>query len=199
MIKVIAGLGNPGSQYQATRHNAGFQFLEQMAPDHWQHLGRYNTLSNDLTWQGYPVQLLKPLSFMNLSGGPITAYLRYYRLPIESLLVVHDELDLDPGVIRYKFAGGHGGHKGLKDLHSKLGSPKYHRLRIGIGHPGSAPAVVNYVLGRPDPGQRQAILSAMDRGLQALPDLLAGHFEQAMNTLHAPLRDTSQGAACHGI
>ncbi len=189
MIKVIAGLGNPGKKYQQTRHNAGFQFVDLFAtPKDWQLLSRFNTLGSSLSWRGHDLQLLKPQNFMNLSGGPVAAYLRYYHLPVASLLVVHDELDLEPGIIRYKFGGGHGGHKGLKDLHSKLGSPDYHRLRIGIGHPGSAQAVISYVLGQATPEQRLEILAAMDRGLQALPDLLADDPDTLMNKLHAPVR-----------
>jgi len=137
MIKVIAGLGNPGHKYLQTRHNAGFQFVDRLAGSDWQSLSRINALACPVNWQGHELQLLKPQSFMNLSGDPVAAYLRYYRIPVEALLVVHDDLDLEPGSIRYKYGGGHGGHKGLKDLHTKLGSPQYHRLRIGIGHPGS--------------------------------------------------------------
>jgi len=187
VIKVIVGLGNPGNKYQQTRHNAGFQFVDRLGTSGWQHLRRYNTLACSLSWHGHDLQLLKPLSFMNLSGGPVAAYLHYYRLPVESLLVIHDELDLKPGIIRYKFAGGHGGHKGLKDLHTKLGSPDFHRLRIGIGHPGSAQEVVGYVLSQATSEQRLAISDAIERGLQALPELLANQPDAVMNTLHAPV------------
>lgn len=188
-IKAIIGLGNPGAQYTQTRHNAGFWLIDALA-------GRYHaTLRSErkllghyarASIEGRDIHLLAPSTYMNHSGQSIGALAAFYKLPPESLLVVHDELDLAPGLARYKQGGGHGGHNGLRDTINALSQNKnFYRLRLGIGHPGSASQVVNYVLGAPGKSERQAIDEAIDASLETLPLALAGDWARAMNQLHS--------------
>ncbi len=188
-IKAIIGLGNPGAQYTQTRHNAGFWLIETLAE-------RYHTTLRSerkllgyyarATIEGQDIHLLTPSTYMNHSGQSIGALAAFYKLPPESLLVVHDELDLLPGHARYKQGGGHGGHNGLRDTINAMGQNKnFHRLRLGIGHPGSASQVVNYVLGPPGKAERQAIDEAIDASLKTLPLALSGDWPRAMNQLHS--------------
>ena len=187
MIQLIAGLGNPGPEYLATRHNAGFWWLENLA----QQWGLQLTHSRDFhgfiassQQQGRKVWLLQPTLFMNRSGQSVAALARFYKILPENILVVHDELDLEPGQARLKQGGGHAGHNGLRDINAQLGSPNYWRLRLGIGHPGSKPEVVNWVLKKPSSDHRIAIEQAIDRSLLAVPDILAGEMEKAMRAIH---------------
>ena len=186
-LRLIVGLGNPGAQYEDTRHNAGFWWLEALA----RKLGV--TLRNEPKFHGRAgklasaqgdVWLLCPDTFMNLSGKSVAALARFYKIPPESILVAHDELDLPPGTARLKQGGGHGGQNGLKDIHVQLGSSNYWRLRIGIGHPGSKEAVVGYVLGKPQASERESMLAAIDAALDVWPELAAGNFAAAQLKLH---------------
>lgn len=187
-IKAIIGLGNPGPDYEATRHNAGAWLVQALArrglselrPEK-KFLGRYAKVRLD----GHEVHLLEPTTFMNRSGAAVAALCNFYKLAPNELLVAHDELDIAPGTARYKSGGGHGGHNGLRDIISALGNDKaFHRLRIGIGHPGNAKQVVNYVLGRPGKAELAAIEAALDEIQATLPDALAGDWARAMNRLH---------------
>ena len=186
MIRLIAGLGNPGSKYKETRHNAGFLFADCFATamhSSWQEKKSFKALIAPLS--GGDGALLKPLTFMNLSGDAVGAYARYYKIAPDEILVAHDELDLDAGTVRLKTGGGHGGHNGLRDIISKLGSRDFHRLRIGIGHPGSSAQVLNYVLGKPSPDDRISIISAVERTVDFATELLNGDFQPIMNQLHS--------------
>ncbi len=187
MIQLIAGLGNPGPEYLATRHNAGFWWLETLAQQ-WglqlTHSRDFHGFTASSQQQGRKVWLLQPTLFMNRSGQSVAALARFYKILPENILVVHDELDLEPGQARLKQGGGHAGHNGLRDINAQLGSPNYWRLRLGIGHPGSKPEVVNWVLKKPSSDHRIAIEQAIDRSLLAVPDILAGEMEKAMRAIH---------------
>jgi PTH1 family peptidyl-tRNA hydrolase len=186
-LRLIVGLGNPGSQYEATRHNAGFWWLEALAhklsvplksePRFHGRVGKLASPQGDI-W------LLCPDTFMNLSGKAVAALARFYKIPPESILVAHDELDLPPGTARLKQGGGHGGQNGLKDIHVQLGSSNYWRLRIGIGHPGSKEQVTGHVLGKPQAPERERMLKAIDAALDVWPELAAGNFAAAQLKLH---------------
>jgi len=186
-IQLIVGLGNPGPQYEATRHNAGFWWIDQLCDGHgarlsqeakfFGHTGRLKS-GNAETW------LLKPATFMNRSGQSVAALANFYKIPPEAILVVHDELDLPPGTAKLKKGGGNGGHNGLKDISAQLGTQDYWRLRLGIGHPGDRNAVVNYVLHTPSKDEMQLIEESMDASTALLPMLLEGQMEAAMLKLH---------------
>lgn len=186
-IKLLVGLGNPGDKYAATRHNAGFWWVDLIASQ------TNSTLSTDakmfgLTGKLNPSQnkwLLKPSTFMNASGKAVAALANYYKISPAEILVIHDELDLLPGTAKLKFGGGHGGHNGLKDINSALGTPKYWRLRLGIGHPGDRNQVVNFVLNAPSKKEMMLIEESMESSAQILPELLTGDFEKAMLKLHS--------------
>ena len=189
-IQLIAGLGNPGPEYAATRHNAGFWWLETLAHQWGVQLARsrdFHGFTGSSQQQGHKVWLLQPSIFMNRSGQSVAALARFYKIPPENILVVHDELDLDPGQVKLKQGGGHAGHNGLRDIDAQLGSKNYWRLRLGIGHPGNKPEVVNWVLKKPSPEHRIAIEQAIDRGLRAVPDMLAGEMEKAMRMINSPV------------
>lgn len=187
MIKLIVGLGNPGTEYEATRHNAGFWWVDALAremkltlaPDRASH-----GLVARGTVQGQPLWLLEPQTYMNLSGKSVAALARFYKIAPESILVVHDELDVPPGQAKLKFGGGHGGHNGLRDIHAQLGTGDYWRLRLGIGHPGDKNEVANWVLKKPSPEQRTAIEECVARTLKAAPALMAGEMNQATLVVH---------------
>ncbi|WP_163649924.1 aminoacyl-tRNA hydrolase [Modicisalibacter sp. 'Wilcox'] len=188
-VKAIIGLGNPGPEYADTRHNAGAWLVEAIARDSHaplrmekKFLGQYAKVH----FSGRDVHLLNPTTFMNRSGAAVAALCQFFKLAPNELLVAHDELDIAPGTARYKTGGGHGGHNGLRDTISALGNCRdFHRLRLGIGHPGNARQVTNYVLGRPGKAERQAIDAAIDECLATLPDALAGDWARAMNRLHS--------------
>jgi PTH1 family peptidyl-tRNA hydrolase len=188
-IQLIVGLGNPGSQYEQTRHNAGAEFVEQLAARQLtsfqadkKFFGRYAKAQlGDQT-----VHLLIPTTFMNLSGQSVAAVANFYKIPPESILVAHDELDLPPGIARFKQGGGHGGHNGLRDIISRLGNNKnFYRLRIGIGHPGQASDVAGFVLTKAPVSERDKSQAAIDEALYHLPEAIGGNWAQAMNKLHS--------------
>lgn len=206
MIRLLVGLGNPGPEYEATRHNAGFWWVDDAA----RKLGAH--LSMDRSYQGFvarvnvggqPRWLLQPQTFMNLSGRSVGALARFFKILPEEVLVVHDELDLPPGQVKLKFGGGHAGHNGLKDIQAQLGSPGFWRLRLGIGHPGDRAEVSNYVLGRPRAEDREAIEAAIARSLTALEALWeGGDMASAIRQIHAtpprpkpPRKTPSEGPA----
>lgn len=183
MIKLVVGLGNPGEKYQKTRHNAGFWFLdllEKRFVEEKKFQGEYAKV----VLAGKPVHLLKPLTFMNASGRSVSACAKFYGIAPEEILVVHDELDLAEGVIRLKFDGGHGGHNGLRDIQSALGTKAFYRLRVGIDRPKTKEEVVNYVLDYPSKIARENIDAALWRGEKMLPILFNDGAEKAMNWLH---------------
>ncbi|MWP50224.1 MULTISPECIES: aminoacyl-tRNA hydrolase [unclassified Gilliamella] len=188
-IKLIVGLANPGNEYAATRHNAGAWFVKQLAerynqplknePKFFGYTSRVNILAND-------VRLLVPTTFMNLSGKAVQAMATFYQIKPEEILVVHDELDLNPGIAKFKLGGSHGGHNGLKDIANKLGNNlNFYRLRIGIGHPGDKNKVVGYVLNKPSKPEQELIDTAIDESLRCTDILLSDGIDVAMNKLHA--------------
>jgi PTH1 family peptidyl-tRNA hydrolase len=190
-IRLIVGLGNPGAEYQKTRHNAGFWLLDELAWDYKQNFhaeGKFFGETARATVPGGDLWLLKPATFMNLSGQSVVALARFYKILPDEILVVHDELDLPPGCARFKQGGGHGGHNGLKDIISKLGSPAFWRLRLGVGHPGDRNEVVNYVLKKPRSEEQSAIDQAMVAALAVLPQAIAGDMPSAMKQLHTVAR-----------
>jgi PTH1 family peptidyl-tRNA hydrolase len=186
-IQLIVGLGNPGPQYEATRHNAGFWWVDQVAGEHGARLnaeGKFQGIAGRLKQGDQETWLLKPSTFMNASGRAVAAIANFYKIPPQAILVVHDELDLSPGTAKLKKGGGHGGHNGLKDIAAALGTPDFWRLRLGIGHPGERHEVVNFVLKPPSRDEMHAIEQAMDSSTKILPMLLKGEFEAAMLKLH---------------
>ncbi len=188
VIQLIVGLGNPGPEYEPTRHNAGFWFVDEMVRGCLQGFKREARFNSELARcvQGSAdFRLQKPMSFMNRSGQPVGDLARFFRIPGEQILVVHDELDLSPGTIRLKKGGGHGGHNGLRDLISHLGGKDFYRLRVGIGHPGHRDQVVNYVLSKPSKDDRLQIDNAIGDALRVMSDVVEGRFELAMNSLHS--------------
>lgn len=187
MIKLFVGLGNPGPEYQGTRHNAGFWWVDALARKHGAQLVSDKAFHGHVarvTIDGHGVWLLKPQTFMNLSGRAVAALARFYRIAPEEILVVHDELDIVPGQVKLKRGGGHAGHNGLRDIHAQLGSADYWRLRLGIGHPGVKSEVIHWVLRKPMPEHLQAIESCIAHSLQAVPLLLAGDMTRATMVLH---------------
>ena len=186
-FQLIVGLGNPGSRYEGTRHNAGFWFVAALAAQQGVAL-RESTKFHG--WHGQwvtergVVHLLCPATFMNHSGRSVSAIVNFYRLARPNVLVVHDEIDLAPGVLRLKENGGHGGHNGLRDIVSALGGSDFCRLRIGVGHPGSSDLVVPYVLGEPGRDEKAVIHSGIEAGLLCVPDLMSGHWARAQQALH---------------
>lgn len=187
MIKLFVGLGNPGPEYEATRHNAGFWWVDQLARElkvNLAHERGYHGLVARATVHGQVVWLLEPQTFMNVSGKSVAALARFYKIAPEEILVAHDELDVVPGQAKLKFGGSHAGHNGLRDIHAQLGTGDYWRLRIGIGHPGVKSEVVSWVLKKPAPEQRTLIEECIDRTLKAVPALLAGEMEKATLVVH---------------
>jgi PTH1 family peptidyl-tRNA hydrolase len=187
MIKLFVGLGNPGIEYEATRHNAGFWWIDTIARDlkvMLQPDRAYHGLVARTTVNGENVWLLEPQTFMNLSGKSVGALVRFYKIQPQEVLVVHDELDITPGEAKLKLGGGHAGHNGLRDIHAQLGTDQYWRLRIGIGHPGVKSEVANWVLKKPAPDQRSAIENCINRTSLALPHLLSGDMVKATQMIH---------------
>ena len=187
MIKLFAGLGNPGPDYEATRHNAGFWWVDALAAELKVRLTPekgYHGLVARTTVHGQTLWLLQPQTFMNLSGKSVAALARFFKIQPEEILVIHDELDLVPGEAKLKFGGSHAGHNGLRDLHAQLGTGDYWRLRLGIGYPGVKAEVINWVLKKPSPDQRIAIEQCIDRTIKAVPALLAGEMEKATLLVH---------------
>jgi PTH1 family peptidyl-tRNA hydrolase len=191
MIRLFVGLGNPGTEYEATRHNAGFWWVNALAAELGARLvaersyqglvARLNGKSAD----GGPVWLLEPMTFMNRSGVSVAALARFFKIEPKQILVVHDELDLQPGQAKLKFGGSAAGHNGLKDIHGMLGTLDFWRLRLGIGHPGVKAEVVNYVLKRPSGADREAIEKSIEQSLAAAPLMMAGEMDKALARVHA--------------
>jgi PTH1 family peptidyl-tRNA hydrolase len=186
-IRLIVGLGNPGPKYEETRHNAGFWFVDRLASRHggsFRTEARFHGLVASIVLDGCECRLLKPGTFMNRSGQSVSSLCHYFKIPPQQILLAHDELDLPAGVARFKLGGGHAGHNGLRDTMAALGSRDFYRLRIGIDHPQDRGKVVDYVLSRPSRIDAQAIDQALEVAADALPDLLAGDLQKAMNRLH---------------
>lgn len=187
-IKLIVGLGNPGPEYSQTRHNAGAWYVTELAHRHGGSLreeAKFYGLTGRIQLLGQEVRLLIPTTFMNLSGKSVSALAGFFQIPPEAILVAHDELDLPPGVARFKQGGGHGGHNGLKDIISKLGNNKeFHRLRLGIGHPGDRNKVVGFVLNKAPQSEQQLIDEAIDEAVRCTDLLFEQDMIKAMNRLH---------------
>lgn len=184
-IKLIIGLRNPGSAYEHTRHNAGGWFAQLLAQRQSAPFKIDKKMNAELaTVDSQVCRLVLPLTFMNHSGQSARQISQFYQILPHEILVVHDELDLPPGRIKLKTGGGHGGHNGLKDIIAQLGSSEFHRLRIGIGHPGHKDLVHSYVLGKPSLADRQHIYDAIDRGIAVVPFILTGDLSKAMNQLN---------------
>jgi peptidyl-tRNA hydrolase, PTH1 family len=186
-VQLVAGLGNPGPGYTETRHNAGFWFVETLAHRHGGGFRLENKFAGEtarITLDGQEVWLLKPQTFMNRSGRSVKLLASFYKIPVEAILVVHDEIDLPPGAARLKRGGGHGGHNGLRDIIAHLGN-EFLRLRVGVGHPGHKDQVVDYVLQRPSRDDEADILRSIDQGLDVMPEVVAGELERAMHKLHS--------------
>jgi PTH1 family peptidyl-tRNA hydrolase len=185
-LKLIVGLGNPGTEYARTRHNAGWWLLDALAERQgagWRTDRRRHLMVSQIRApQGEP-WLIKPTAFMNRSGAPVAEFAAFYRIAAGEILVVHDEIDLPPGTARLKYGGGHGGHNGLRDVMAHIG-PDFWRLRLGVGHPGSKDLVIDAVLDRPTAEEQAAIDGALERALEVMPELLAGDIQRAMHRLH---------------
>jgi len=187
-LKVIVGLGNPGSKYTETRHNAGFWFVEALAKNFHSDFRPEKKFHGEvakINVAGKDIWLLKPDTFMNRSGQAVQSLLSFYRYTPEQLLVAHDEIDLPPGTTKLKTAGGHGGHNGLRDIISQCASKDFHRLRIGVGHPGSKDQVVDYVLHNASKDDRIDIDNTISSAVEVMPELANGEMEKAMHRLHS--------------
>ena len=187
MIKLFVGLGNPGPEYEYTRHNAGFWWIDEVAR------ALKTTLVMDKSYQGLvgrtsvngqSVWLLEPQTFMNVSGRSVGSLARFFKIAPQEILVAHDELDLEPGQAKLKLGGSHAGHNGLRDIHAQLGTDQYWRLKLGVGHPGIKSEVVQWVLKKPSLDHKVAIDQAIDRSVKALPHFLDGTMEKAMLLIH---------------
>ncbi|MDD3763923.1 MAG: aminoacyl-tRNA hydrolase [Nevskiales bacterium] len=186
-LHVIVGLGNPGAEYEQTRHNAGFWFVDRLADRCHVSLRRESKFHGESgrgRIGGHDVLLLKPTTFMNRSGQAVQAICTFYKIAPAQVLIAHDELDLPAGTMRLKLGGGHGGHNGLRDIHRALGND-YRRLRIGIGHPGDKTLVLNYVLGRPSRADEDAIIDGIDRAADAVETWLSQSWDKALQQLHS--------------
>ncbi len=187
MIKLFVGLGNPGPEYESTRHNAGFWWIDELARSLKVPLQMdkgYHGLVARTSVQGQTVWLLEPQTFMNLSGKSVAALARFYKIQPQEILVVHDELDLPPGEAKLKLGGSHAGHNGLRDIHAQLGTDNYWRLRLGVGHPGIKSEVIHWVLKKPSLDHRIAIDQTIARSLKALPHFLSGEMGKATMLVH---------------
>jgi PTH1 family peptidyl-tRNA hydrolase len=188
-VSMFVGLGNPGPDYSRTRHNAGFWFIDALAEQHQARWGLEKKLQAEtakITVAGRAIHLVKPATFMNHSGRAVLAALQYWKVEPGQCLLAHDELDLAPGVARLKFDGGHGGQNGLRDTMALLGHGRFHRLRIGIGHPGHKDKVTPWVLGRPGLDDGISIARAIEAALAVVPHLVEGRLNDAMKQLHTP-------------
>lgn len=187
-IQLIVGLGNPGREYEHTRHNAGADLVALLAAQErasWQEEKKFAGLTTQVVIGQQPVRLLLPLTYMNRSGQSVGAIANFYKIAPQNMLVAHDELDLAPGSTRLKSGGGHGGHNGLRDIISALGNQNtFARLRIGIGHPGHAKMVADYVLKKAPPAEFELIADSIAQALRVLPDVVTGNMDKAMHALH---------------
>jgi PTH1 family peptidyl-tRNA hydrolase len=184
---MIAGLGNPGPKYAETRHNAGFWFLDQVVHRYggaFREQGRLRAETARIGIAGRECILVRPTTFMNESGLAVRAVLTYFRIPEAALLVAYDELDLQPGTVRLKLGGGHGGHNGLRDIFRHIPERGFLRLRIGIGHPGFKDQVTDYVLSRPGAEDERRIRESIERAAEVVPEIVAGGIPRAMKQLH---------------
>ncbi|MCP4063114.1 MAG: aminoacyl-tRNA hydrolase [Gammaproteobacteria bacterium] len=187
-IVMVVGLGNPGADYENTRHNAGALFVEALARTAGQTLRpekKYHGLYARIQWQGLDLHLLNPTTFMNRSGLAIKALADFFKIQPQQILIAHDELDLPPGTAKLKKGGGHGGHNGLRDAIAHLGTNDFQRLRIGIGHPGDSRRVTGYVLGRLGKQETEELNAVIDEIMRVLPDAASGKLPGAMNRLHS--------------
>ncbi|MFC3606892.1 aminoacyl-tRNA hydrolase [Stutzerimonas tarimensis] len=188
-VKLIVGLGNPGPEYDQTRHNAGALFVEKLAAREGVSLSpdrKYFGLVGRFRHQGEDIRLLIPTTFMNRSGQAVSALAGFYRIPPDAILVAHDELDLPPGVAKLKQGGGHGGHNGLRDIIARLANQNtFYRLRLGIGHPGHASLVTGHVLGRAPRDEQEKLDASIDFALDVVPEVLSGDWTRAMQRLHS--------------
>ena len=185
-IRLIAGLGNPGEKNKQTRHNAGFWFVEALAKKEsvdFKHQSKFKGDVSHFSFQGEKIWLLKPLTYMNNSGESLRAFADFYKIPAEQILVAHDEIDLPNGAVKLKWAGGHGGHNGLRSIFSHL-NQNFWRLRLGVGHPGRKEDVIDYVLKRPSKQEHTDIVNAIDKALVPIDDMINGNMESAMKKLH---------------
>jgi peptidyl-tRNA hydrolase, PTH1 family len=186
-LSLIVGLGNPGSEYAQTRHNAGFWYVQQLADQYRISLKndpRFFGISGRGTIEGQEVRLLLPSTFMNRSGQSVAPFVKFFQIPVQQILIAHDELDMPAGTIRLKTGGGHGGHNGLRDIVPHIGAD-FHRLRIGIGHPGSREKVTGHVLGKAPPAEQNLFDQAIEQALQQTHLLVNGDVAKAMNQLNA--------------
>ncbi|MGI9286067.1 MAG: aminoacyl-tRNA hydrolase [Pseudomonadales bacterium] len=188
-MQLIVGLGNPGPEHAHTRHNAGAWLVEQLARRNACTLAadkKFIGLTGKTLIDNHAVHLLIPTTYMNRSGQAVAALANFYKIAAANILVAHDELDLDPGVVRLKIGGGHGGHNGLRSIISALGNTKdFMRLRIGIGHPGHASQVTNYVLSKPSANDLHLIEDSLNDALAALPLVAADQWQRAQTQLHS--------------
>jgi PTH1 family peptidyl-tRNA hydrolase len=187
-IKLIIGLGNPGSAYEQTRHNAGAWFLEALGLKYaatFKPEKKMHSLMSGVEIADKPCKLAIPSTYMNHSGLPVREISQFYRILPSEILVIHDELDLPVGQIKLKTGGGPGGHNGLKDIMTQLGSSDFHRLRVGIDHPGHRDDVLNYVLGKPSQKDKTLIVEAINKGVEVIPVLFSSGMQAAMNILHS--------------
>ena len=187
MIKLFVGLGNPGPEYEATRHNAGFWWADALARELKTSFvmdKSYHGLTARTTVNGQTVWILKPQTFMNLCGKSVATLARFFKIEPREILVAHDELDIIPGEAKLKLGGSHAGHNGLRDIHAQLGTDAYWRLRLGVGHPCIKSEVIHWVLKKPSLDHRIAIDQSIDRALKALPHFLTGDMEKAMMLVH---------------
>ncbi len=188
-LRLIVGLGNPGSQYEHTRHNAGFDYVDELAKHNnaqWKLETKYHALICSINYAGEKLWLLKPQAFMNRSGQAVGSFANFYKIANAEILVAHDELDIAPGTARFKKGGGHGGHNGLRDIIAQTGNNKdFHRLRLGIGHPGNARDVADYVLSKAKPEDRISLARATDCAIENTPLVIHGEWAKAMNQLHS--------------
>jgi PTH1 family peptidyl-tRNA hydrolase len=186
-IKLIVGLGNPGAEYEATRHNAGFWLVDHLARDgqiSLRHDSKFHGLSGRVKIAGQDIWLLQPQTYMNRSGLAVVALAQFYKILPDEILVVHDELDIAPGLVKLKQGGGNGGHNGLKDIQAHLSTPNFWRLRLGIGHPGNKNEVANFVLKPPRKEEQDLIDDAILKSLAVLPKVVKGETGPAMSLLH---------------
>ena len=187
MIKLIVGLGNPGRQYEKTRHNAGFLFLDTLADQlgcTWVNEAKFQGVFSQGKIANTPVMLLKPDTFMNRSGQSVGKIARYYKLQPEEILVVHDELDFNPGLVKLKKDGGHAGHNGLRDIIAHLNSNDFYRLRIGIGRPAAGKVVADFVLSSPPKSEFELLLTAFDLSRNYIPQMINGDMAAVMNLIN---------------
>jgi len=186
-IQLIVGLGNPGDEYTSTRHNAGAWLVTKLAEQYHvvlQRENKFQALLGTMNESDLECKLLLPTTYMNLSGQAVVACAHFYKIPTESILIVHDELDFPPGTTRFKCGGGHGGHNGLRNIVERLGNGNFCRLRIGIGHPGDKQQVTNYVLAKPNRDDKAKMMTAIENACNIVPELIKGNIDVAIRALH---------------